>query len=589
MEDSRSYHMNTKESKGVDVGKLIRENASDAQVLAALRSKYPNDVDAVNKLFSEYDEKMSRIRRKAQKFAGLLLTHYSHLGPKRVVEKAKKYKQKYGFSDDEFNAFLNIALSDKSFSTANMRIPSTELSKTLGHTVDVPVKMMVKSSEYDVLQDILRMHQENVQLHTQAVIQALTYEASEECKIMVHSKAPQDLFDPRKDNMYSNIHPVLFALFAPKIKDLEERMVLSSITSIVSARYNGTQFKTQPDWLLYHDLIQDPNESVCATSQKDSALTDLRNRARVQTELWKNVCNLRQGKFYPADATNFLVSLKACKNNYYDSPDLAFIEDEGSVLRRLLSVFSYRPTVVAVRNQAVLSPFNTGMPLNNLAMSQITTVPMINIRLPTSDPNNTDPVTLDQSLTAPDFYVENKVIVPKIKEVVYSRGTLIFYINRRTFGFDHRKLVNPQDMPQFNILPFSISGYESINKHEVKLEKEIKLGNQDFDLKSIVSVDVQELSTTAAGPKTSFIKGCSATVICGNGSQFGDALNVNTFNNNIVTYNPLNINKSTNRVTPLIDENAQDDGSAKIATGYSNIAHFEDKVTIAIYVARPLP
>jgi Poxvirus P4B major core protein len=585
--------MNTKESKGVDVGKLIRENASDAQVLAALRSKYPNDIEAVNKLFSEYDEKMSRIRRKAQKFAGLLLTHYSHLGPKRVVEKAKKYKQKYGFSDDEFNAFLNIALSDKSFSTANMRIPSTELSKTLGHTVDVPVKMMVKSSEYDVLQDILRMHQETVQLHTQAVIQALTYEEKEECKIMLYSKDPKDLFDSRKDNMYSNIHPVLFALFAPKIKDLEERMVLSSITSIVSARYNGTQFKTQPDWLLYHDLIQDPNESVCATSQKDSALTDLRNRARVQTELWKNVCNLRQGKFYPADATNFLVSLKACKNNYYDSPDLAFIEDEGSVLRRLLSVFSYRPTVVAVRNQAILSPFNAGMPLNNLAMSQITTVPMINIRLPVSDPTgNPDPVTLDESLTAPDFYVENKVIVPKIKEVVYSRGTLIFYINRRTFGFDHKKLVNPQDMPQFNVLPFSISGYESINDNPVKLDKELKLGKEEYNLKSLVSVETQVLN--AGSPNaTTFIKGCSATVLCGSGDKQTTNPLIYSYTNTLITYNPLNIDTATNRVTPIVDENYDPTQAgvagpgANLSLNAGDITKFQKKVTIVIYAKKP--
>lgn len=563
--DSRGYHGNTNEGKGSDIGRLIRENASDAQVLAALRSKYPNDVDLVNKLFSEYDDKMSRVRRKAQKFATLILTKYSHLGPKKIIEKAKKYKKKYEFSDDEFNAFLNIALSDKSFSTANIQIPNTELSRTLGHTVDIPVKMMVKSTEYDVLQDILRMHQENTQLHAQAVIQSLTYTDAEECKIMLSSTSSADLFDARKDNMYSNIHPVLFALFAPKIKDVEDRMLLASISSIVSARYNGTQFRTQPDWLLYHDLIQDPNESVCASSQKDSALVDLRNRVRVQTELWKCVNNLRQGKFYPADATNFLVALKACKNNYYDSPDLAFIEDEGSVLRRLLSVFSYRPTIVAVRNQAAIAPFAAGMPINAYAMSQVTTVPMINIRLPTE--KLTTKTDLATSLTAPDFYVENKIIVPKIKEVVYCRQALIFYINRRTFGLEHSRLVNPQTLPQFNILPFSISGYENINGNLINLQDEITVGQEKFGLKSIVSVDTQKL--TSGSTSTTFIKGCKATVKCGAGNSHLPGANLT---NAFVTYDPLNIDGA--KVTPLVDGNAFDS--------------YEDKVTVAIYI-KPNP
>ena len=579
LNDSRGYHGNTNDSKVSDVGKLIRENASDAQVLAALRSKYSNDVDLINKLFSEYEQKMSRVRSKAKKFANLIIMKYSHLGPKRIIEKAKKYKKKYDFSDDEFNAFLNIALSDKSFSSANANIPNTELSRTLGFTADIPAKMMVKSADLEILQDILRMHQENTQIHAQVVIQSLTYEKASECKVMLSSDVDA-IFDTRKDNMYSNIHPVLFAMFAPKIKDLEDRMLLASISSIVSSRYNGTQFRTQPDWLLYHDLIQDPNESVCVTTQKDSALVNLRNRVRVQAELWKNVSYLRQGKFYPNDATNFLVALKACKNNYYDSPDLAFIEDEGSVLRRLLSVFSYRPTVIAVQNPLNASPFAYGMDINTYSMAQVTTVPIVNIRLQ-SEPSTT-PIKLDDFLSAPDFYVQNKIIVPKVKKVVHSREILIFYINRRLFNIAHQKLVNPLLMPQFNALPLSVSGYEKINNNLVNLHDEITIGTTDkFDLKSIVSVTTVELDSTIATStsKVTFIKGCTATVRCGDGAgavppgtKFGGlALPHTGFLGNVfVTYDPLNV--TAGKVVPL--------------TGDTTFAEHENKVTIAIFTKR---
>ena len=511
--DSRGYQGNTNESKGVDVSKLIKENATDAEVLAALRSKYPNDTELVTKLYSEYSEKMSKIKRKAQKFATLILTKYSHLGPKRILEKAKKYKKKYDFSDDEFNAFLNIALSDKSFSSYGAQIPNTNLSRTLGHTVDVPGKMNVKSSELDVLQDILRMHQANSALHSQVVIQALTYIDTDECRIIVANDA-KDVFDPRKDNMYSHVHPVVFALFAPKVKDLEDRMLLGSISSVVAARYNGTQFKNLNDWLLYNDLISDPNEVVCG-SQKDSTLVDLRNRVKVQTELWKAVKDLRQGRLYAPDATEFLVSLKGCRNNLYDSPDYAFVEDEGSILRRLFSVFSYRPTVVAVKNLAQASYFSIGAPINTMAMDQVTTVPIINVRTPI---DSTD-INLSTTLNQPDFYVENKVIVPKQKSVVYSRNVLFFYINRRTFNVAHQKLVNPT-MFTYNALPLSISGYESISKNVVNLG-EVSIGTTDkYNLKSAVCVKTQEIKGQPiagypAADSKDFIVGSMAYVNCG--------------------------------------------------------------------------
>ncbi len=553
LNDSRGYQGNTNEGKGVDISKLIRENATDAQVLAALRSKYPNDVDLVNKLFSEYDEKMSRIRRKAQKFATLILTKYSHLGPKRILEKAKKYKKKYEFSDDEFNAFLNITLSDKSFSSANVQIPNTPLSRTLGHTIDLPVKMMVKSNELDVLQDILRLHQECSATHAQVVIQALTYSSTEECKVYM-TMDKKEMFDPKRDNMYSNVHPVVFALFAPKIKDIEDRMLLGSIAGIVAARYNGTQFKTQPDWLLYHDLIQDPNEIVYANN-RESPLVDLRKRVKVQCELWKCVRDLRMGKFYSPECTNFLVALKACKNNMYDSPDFSYIEDEGSVLRRLLAVFSYRPTIVAVRTLAAASPFSVAAPINTLSMTQVTTVPIINIRLPTQ--TATSDVALATSLSSPDFYVENKVIVPKTKEVVYSRNVLFFYVNRRNFGLDHSKLVTHAMIPQFNVLPFSISGYESINASPISLA-DVTVGSDNYTVKSVVSIEKQKITGVKDYSGTSkdvdFITGCSAVVKCGDGSAAFPAPAAGTYSTlakSVVKYDPLYMDSATRMIQPL--------------------------------------
>lgn len=574
--DSRGYQGNTNES--VDVKKMIRENASDLQVLNALRSKYPNDVDLVNKLFSEYEEKMSHIRKKAQKFANVIIAKYNSRGPKEILEKAKKYKKKYSFSDEEFDAFLQIALSDKSFSSSNVILPNTPMSKTLGYSIDIPSKMSVKSTDLDVLQDILRMHQESSALHAQVVIQALTYDQGSECRVLV-TQDPSKMFDPRRDNMYSSVHPVLFALFAPKIPDVENRMLLGSIASVVATRYNGTQFKTQPDWLLYHDLIQDPNE-VINTNTRDSPMIDLRNRVKVQCELWKCVRDLRQGRFYAPDCTNFLVALKACKNNVYDSPDFAYIEDEGSVLRRLLSVFAYRPTIVAVKNMTNPIPFSVNASINTLAMTQVTTVPILNIPLPTNaGPNENVPLTI--AFERPDWYVENKVLIPKTKAVVHTRDVIFFYINRRVFSVDHTRLLAQNMMPQFSVLPFSISGYENINETRVQLPgltcNDIVINGKKYTSKSIVAIETQKINTNnQAGLNNdartvTFVKGCSAVVLCGNrtgnGSSFGNVgTDFTTLQNTAVVYDPLNVDPTTHVLKPLYKYDTTEQNNAVLSS-----------------------
>ena len=44
--------------------------------------------------------------------------------------------------------------------------------------------------------------------------------------------------------------------------------------------------------------------------------------------------------------SEFISTLNACRNNLYDNADLAYNQDEGAILRRLLSVFSIRPTII---------------------------------------------------------------------------------------------------------------------------------------------------------------------------------------------------------------------------------------------------
>jgi hypothetical protein len=535
--------MNTNEgSDKVTVGSLLREGLDDQQVLAKLRDKYPDNKDLVRKMYDEWEEQNNRVRRKARKFAELILTRYNHLGPKRIMEKARKFKAKYGFSEDEFQAFVNIALSDRALSQVNLyNAPNTPMGKTLGQMDTSMAKMNVKPTELDVLQEILRMHQDNSMLHTQVVLQSLTYYVPGALGVAgrandIPIEVTSGQFDVNRHNVLTHVHPVVAALFIPRIKYLDEHMLIGSISSIVSARHQNMPIKDRPTWELYWDIITDPNEIACV-GNKDSSLTDLRNRVVLQVELWKSVKNLRQGRFFDPEVAGFLGAVDRCRNYVFDSADYMLVKDEGTILRRLLGAFSLRPTIVSINPaQGILTALGVssgaasfGYPLTGNVATQVATIPVINLRIPfhrapTGAPSTTTTppaTTLVSGIDQVDMYVENRMIVQKKKEVMYSRDVLFFYINRRYQSFNFTTLTAPY--LSLNNLPVTTSGFETLNAHEVIADETLSqtIGGDTFEFRSAVSITTAGLVhrdpagssvVSATGSGAQLITGCRAYI-----------------------------------------------------------------------------
>lgn len=505
MDGRSSYQGTSKDSN--EVSKLIRDNYSlrDVEVYNQLREKH-GDKEAVNKIFAEYEDKMSRIRRKAQKFAQLVLTRYNHLGTKKVMEKARKLKKKYGFSDDEFSAFVNLALSDKalSASNANYNIPFTPMGKTLGYAPDVySGKMTFKPNEAPQLQEILAMYQESMALHNQVVLQSLTYK---DCSL----EALRGQFDRTKNNAWEGIHPVLAALFIPRLRYLDEHMLIGNIANIVSKRYQSLPIKTQPDWELYWDMISDPNEMACDNS--DNPITDLRNRVKVQIELLKQVYAMRKGSLFMAENQALMVAIDNCKYGVFDSPELTFVRDEGTIFRKLLNVFSLRPTVVSI-SPLTVSPVTLNYPINNLAYQQITTVPIINLRIPINKSIVVN-LSLGNAMIQPDQYVENKMIVTKQKQIIYSRDVAFFYINRRFQQLPVAKALMPYSVSS---LPTTVHGLEQLNDYLVDVPDNITIGEDGFRLRSAIALESETIvdpsATTPVPSSKNIIVSSSAWII----------------------------------------------------------------------------
>lgn len=479
------------------VGDVLKKGVDDAQALRLFRDKFPNDPKTAEKAFEMYKERLTLVTKKAQKFKNLIFSKYSTLALPSLLEKAKKFKKKYDLNDDEFSAFINMAINDKSYAAINQyNQPNTPMSKLLGQTDDINLgKMTVSTNELDVLQDILRLYAESSVFHEQIKLQSLSYQ---DC-------APQAItgtYDQKKHNSFSYIHPVVAALFLPRIKYVDEHMLLSNLAFIVHCRYNGIPIRTLPDYEVYWDLRTDPNEIVCV-SPTETPLVDLRNRVRLQIELWKQVRELREGRYYSDDFRTFNTALDLCKNNLFNDAEMANVRDEGTVLRKLFGAFSLRPTVISI------SAMTTGVMSGNyslgpMATAQVTTIPIVNLRLPLSFRNVNMTVYLNTALEQYNWIVENRSFTPKVSSIIHSRDVIVFYANRRYQSINFARINAP--CYNFTTLPATHSALETINEVSVNYDSEITVGNELFVLRSVVFVDRSLMNKD-------LITGCSAGII----------------------------------------------------------------------------
>lgn len=478
--ESRSNQKN-KESMSVDdeVQKLFRRNGGkiNQQEFQNLRNKYGNE-ELVDKIQRAFIEKHNEISKRAKKFATLIREKYSNTQyPFHVLlEKAIKYKNKHGLSDDEFVEFQRIYENELvGLRSPEVFTPNTNIMKVLGN-VNVNLQGFMgklSDNDYKVLQEILKLHASTKPLHSQVLLQSIQYQ---DCGI----EALTGSYDRNIHNATNHVHPVVAALFLPKIELLENHFLRSNIANIVKTRYNNENFTSVSDLELFYALTRDPNDIVCDVK---STLSDLHNRALLQNQLWNAVLSLRNGQYYNSSFREFISTVDVCRLNKHDTPDLVYGRYDGTILKRLLSAFSFRPTVVAT--MPMYQIFSTNPYQQNIKPT-VTYVPMINLKLGPSM-NNNQPIELNDALQQQQFFLENGNIVQKHTSLIYSRGVLIFFVDRRANIIQTFNSTNPVAILNF---PTTVSGFERLNDREVDAKDVISLRDDIYKLRSVVLSEV---------------------------------------------------------------------------------------------------
>ena len=387
--------------------------------LLALRQRY-RDEDLVGKIQDVFMQRHSSIVKSAKKFAMAVREKYArqNIPFHQLLMKARAHGKKHHLSEAEFDEFQRIYEQELAGNNSNeVIIPMTSIMKVLGN-IDTGAEAYFKTDDADFrnLQEIIKLNEASRPLHAQVLLQAIQYTGPNDTFIQSIE------FEKALNNPGDHVHPVIAALFLPKLKSVDEHFLYSNISGIVKSRYNHAPLTTRPDYNLFYNLVTDPNDVICDIR---TPVADLLHRCNLQNQLWNSVLHLRNGRYFNPSLREFMTSVDVCRLNKYDNPDLVYGRHDGTIIKRLFSAFSFRPTVVATLPVSSLFAYN---PYSQNMRPTVTSIPMINVRLSNFGTlaasrltTSISPNALASSLSQTNQFLEGNTIVNRHTSVMFSR------------------------------------------------------------------------------------------------------------------------------------------------------------------------
>lgn len=487
-----------------EVQHLLKNGISELtpDIVNRLRSKYSDD-NVVDAIMESFADRRVKIHKVASIFIDAFQRKYKNeffsMSISKFMKRALKYKSKYDLSNEELEEakrLFEARVFNSNMPQVNVVYPNTNLSRIMGYPITESTDTIKTSNtdDYSYLQEIIKLYQLYKSLHSYIVIQTMTYTD-------IQAEVRSGLFKADRHNVNVHVHPVLAALFLPKIEQLEQRMLYANIAGIINSKYNGQRIITKPDFELFYSMVIDPADTICENS---SPIKDLKSRVEVQIQLWNNVYNLRSGKFYEATSLEFMAYIDKCKISTVDNPDLIYLSDEGVILRRLFSIFAYRPILVqTIPIMGVITANPLNIPVN---IQSVTAIPYISYRLPQIPIQGKD-YHLEDALKQVNYYMENGTFVPKMTQLLNCNGPIIFYVPRR-FTALPLNITSPQTS-FFGISSYANSShhYQHINIVEmnysqtfnVKTYGSVTNVEETYFLRSVVAYDLYEKTSIVLG------------------------------------------------------------------------------------------
>ena len=525
------------------------------KLYSELRNKY-TDGNIVDTIVQALKEKVSSLHKKARRFAEIIIKYSDKNTPMTaLLKRAYQYKDKVKLTDSEFELFRRILIKNlNEFNTNddnedNESFKNTVIAKALGDfEYDSIEGLYIEQTDIPYLQDILRQYAVTQQLHKNIYMQSLLYR-----DLDLHAMLGE--YDYKIHNVTCCVHPVIAAMFLPKIDLFESIFLKANIAGIIKAKYEKTKLQSQDDTLLLVNLSNNPTDMVCDI---DSVYKDIKIRCVLQEKLWLCVNALRNGRYYDCLSAHFMPAIDNCKLAISDAPDIIYLNDEASIVRKLFQAFALRPIIVeSAPVQGInISTVTHYLPIKN----RISSIPMISIRIPikydTAQDEEVELIDLAESAKQPQFFLEQNKLVLKTQNIIYTHGVIVYHVPRKMQQPSYIAHVDPNNFR--NVLP-TLTGFEKCNTTAVdpKLTQDIKVGS------TITTVLLRSILVLTINPFIpDLIVGSSAIIIDNNSVTHGTSeyYNYSPQFVTIVDYTKQDDKDVLNRPTPIykiaeIDEN----------------------------------
>jgi hypothetical protein len=469
-----------------------------------LKKKY-NDDKIVEKIQNVFISRYNNIVKTAKSFADAVKKRYGGNIPYHILlQKSRLHAEKHNIDEDEFAEFQKIYEQNLAGTEQKneVLIQMSNIMKVLGNvTPEFNSHFEINEDDFHNLQEIIKLCEVSKPLYAQTMLQTLQYED-------LALQAINVIINKNIHNPNDHIHPVLAAMFLPKIHMFETFFIYANIANIVKSRYNKEPLTTRPDYELFYNLVTDPNDIVC---DYRSPVGDLLNRCNLQNHIWNSIIHLRNGQLFNPAFRDFTNAIDICRLNKYDTTDLVYGKHDGTIIKRIFAAFSFRPTVV------VTMPITNVFATNPYAQNNrptVTSIPMVNIKLHAYTKLNPldvgyQPVKLSKCLKQPQTFIEKNIMVQYLTDVVYSREVIIFYIDRRA------NILQYNTPFSLSSLPTAVAGFEKINTYPIDIECKITLNPSienpvEYCLRSVVVADILNSDNTN---KQNMVIG-SSTFLC---------------------------------------------------------------------------
>lgn len=491
------------------------------EVIEYLKSlKTPEKI--ISEAFEIYNKQFKELEKHARIFKDRILEKYPDISLSKFVDKLKKYMKKYDLSNAESNMVMKLIFDNSNtIYGRHINYSYSELGKVLGYDPEYLMNgLKYNAEDKGLVNDIIEIDNKFQSLSKIIKLQSLTYTDCE-------TRAMSGQYNEIHHNINNFVHPIIAALFLPKIKVLDERILLSNLAHLIALKNNHMMIEDYPTLNFYTDMVTDPNQnSKYYTTLKP--LDDLKLRCQLQVQLWYGVNALRNGKYYDFDSARFMKIIGLYPSSLYDAPDQFLSDDCGTILRRILNAFSFRPTTVTISNilpddfkdiSTVLNGvFNLTQYypyINHEPTASRTKVSMITVRLPYIDDDNSDPIELSLQSSSSQWFVEKNIPELYKQRIIQSNGVLFFYVNRNYTSVNEATFVDGSY--QFNQLPVSLIGTTRVNIKPVKYNNDLTIDNKLYKLRSIVVTETVEID----GPeKMNINAGTGAIIISEEGSYY---------------------------------------------------------------------